>query len=60
MAARSNIPWNVFHEDPSVLNARLANIFEPAEYALEGVIFRNLNESDYLNNSIPAVTQMIT
>lgn len=38
MAARSNIPWNVFHEDPSVLNARLANIFEPAEYALEGAI----------------------
>lgn len=60
MSARSNIQWNVFHEDPSVLNARLANIFEPAEYALEGVIFRNLNESDYLNNSIPAVTQMIT
>lgn len=42
-----------------MLNARLADIFEPAEYALEGVIFRNLNESDYLNNSIPAVTRMI-
>lgn len=37
MSARSNIQWNVFHEDPSVLNARLANIFEPAEYALEGL-----------------------
>lgn len=59
MAARSNIPWNVFSDDPSVLNARLANIFEPAEYALEDAIFRNLSESDYMNNSIPAVTQMI-
>lgn len=59
MSARSNIQWNVFHEDPSVLNARLADIFESAERALEGVIFRNLNESDYLNNSIPAVTRMI-
>ena len=60
MAARTNIPWNVFHGDPTVLNARLANIFEPADNALEEAIFRNLNESDYLNNSIPAVTQMIT
>lgn len=59
MAARSNIPWNVFHEDPSVLNARLADIFEPANHALEDAIFRNLSESDYMNNSIPAVTRMI-
>lgn len=60
MAARSNILWNVFSEDPSVLNARLADIFEPADHALEDAIFRNLSESDYMNNSIPAVTQMIT
>ncbi len=59
MAARSNIPWSVFSEDPSVLNARLADIFEPAERALEAAIFRNLSESDYINNSIPAVTRMI-
>ena len=59
MAARSNIPWNVFSEDPGVLNARLAGIFEPADHALEDAIFRNLSESDYMNNSIPAVTRMI-
>ena len=59
MAARSNIPWNVFHEDPSVLNARLADIFERADHILEDAIFRNLSESDYMNNSIPAVTKMV-
>ena len=59
MAARSNIPWNVFSEDPSVLNARLADIFERADHILEDAIFRNLSESDYMNNSIPAVTKMV-
>ena len=59
MTTRSNIPWSVFSEDPSVLNVRLADIFEPANYALEDAIFRNLSESDYVSNSIPAVTRMI-